>query len=183
MEPSDAPTSKAAKKNSAKNIEDVAVPAPAFERGTSFVVQMEDDTKPLKPKPKHLRRLEEGNASPKVTKADLEAKQRKAEEKRQAELDAKTEFARENADKGADIVNKSVKEKKQAAKAINSKLSRAENKRDESLSAKKRAGQESSAKGKKARARRLDDALQAGKDNEIEGEDDGNYSDDDEVEM
>jgi len=182
--PSDVPGAKTLEKQvSAKNIEDVSAPS-KFERGTSFVVSMDDEPVKPKPKPKHLRRLEEGSDSPKVSKADLEEKQRKAEERRQAQLNEKTEFSKEDEARRSDIAKKSAKEKKQAAKAIASKLDKAEYNRDEELSAKKRAGQQSSIKGKKARARRLDEALQAGQDGGIEGEDDdGDESDEDEVEM
>jgi len=184
--PSDVPAAKAGNKgadtSTARDIEEVSAPG-KFERGTSFVVPMGDDEDKPKPKPKHLRRLEEGgNNSPKLSKADLEEKQRKAEERRKAQLDEKTEFAREDDARLAEIGKKSAKEKKQAAKAIASKLDKAEYNRDEELSAKKRSGQQASVKGKKARARRLDDALQAGKDDEIEGEADSD-SGDDEVEM
>lgn len=182
MEPNDAPKGKLEKKKiSANNIEDVTAPG-ALTRGTSFVVPM-DDEKPLKPKPKHLQRLEEGQNSPKLSKADLEAKQRKAEQNKKSQLAAKTEFAKEDANKRAEIVSNSAKGKKAAAKAISAKLNKAGANRDGELSAKKKAGQQSSVKGKKARARRLDDALQAGKDGTIEGDDDGESSDEDEVEM
>jgi len=184
--PSDAPAARsqnAGASSAARDIEDVSAPG-KFERGTSFVVPMDDDEMKPKPKPKHLRRLEEGTNSPKLSKADLAEKQRKADERRAAQLEKKTDFAEEDDARREAIAKKSAKSKKSAAKAITKKLDKAEYNRDEELSAKKRAGQQSSIKGKKARARRLDDALQAGKDGEIEGEDDDeDESDDDEVEM
>jgi hypothetical protein len=187
--PSDAPADKASPakktgKKEVKNIEDEGITMPGkYERGTSFVVDMGVEDKVLAPKPKRLRELEkEGGNSPKITKADLEKKQAAAEERRLQALEEKTEFAHSDDAKRSEMESKSAQSKKSAKKTIDSKTKAAEQKRANELNEKKKKGQESSVKGKKARARRLDEALQAGSKIETGGEqDDDDDEDEDEA--